>query len=131
MVLNFAEQTGSGAVTIVWSFLPQRKIVQYINPYYCTYIIQCSSVQYSSCQSNDCFCLWVLLYWLFVQYIFSFSTRNAMKSKKDDTCSRFEVGAAVSSSSSLTRLTKTCVHLPLSMVPWPFHSKLPKWNIVN
>ena len=28
-MLNFAEQTGSGAVIVVWSFLPERELRQY------------------------------------------------------------------------------------------------------
>ena len=31
-MLNFAEQTGSGAVTVIWSFPPKGGKLNYINP---------------------------------------------------------------------------------------------------
>ena len=33
-MLNFAEQTGSGAVIVVWSFLLNLSILKYIKLYY-------------------------------------------------------------------------------------------------
>ena len=33
-MLNFAEQTGSGAVTVVWSFLQGTEFLMYIKFYY-------------------------------------------------------------------------------------------------
>ena len=41
-MLNFAEQTGSGAVIVVWSFLPAQKDLAYITltvPYTCHSLI--------------------------------------------------------------------------------------------
>eukprot|EP00978_Attheya_sp_CCMP212_P003163 scaffold6570_cov51-Attheya_sp.AAC.2 len=52
-MLNFAEQTGSGAVIFVWSFLNKGELSKYIAYYYCgSGVAQASKAIEARCKSE-------------------------------------------------------------------------------